>query len=84
MGISCNVVDCELEKLLLELYDIIVKLDTKFLYMYTLLKFGQAFLEAPEEMISMFFQEVVKLGNGIIVILIPSSYIEKFIEEIPS
>ncbi|MEM1702993.1 MAG: hypothetical protein QXQ31_02940 [Zestosphaera sp.] len=84
MGISCEVVDCELEKLLLELYDIIVKLDTKFLYMYTLLKFGQAFLEAPEEMISMFFQEVVELRNGIIVLPIPSSYIEKFIEEIPS
>ncbi|MEM2288233.1 MAG: hypothetical protein QW503_04010 [Sulfolobales archaeon] len=84
MGISCNVAGCEPEKLLLELYDIIVKLDTKFLYMYILLKFSQEFLEAPEEVISMFFQEVVELRNGIFVLPVPSSYIEKFIEEIPS
>lgn len=82
MGISCSIVDSELEKLLLELYDVIEKLDTKLSYKYyVLLRLGKEFLEILEEVIDLFFQEVVELRNGIAVLPLPSSYIEEFIEE---
>lgn len=81
MGISCEIVDSKLEDILLELYDILVRLDTKFLYIYSLRKLGSEFIKMSEEIAMEFIHEVVELRNGIIVLPLPSSYIEKSVEE---
>lgn len=85
MGISCSIVDTdELEKSLLELYDIIRELDRRFFFIYALQGLGKGVSEVLE-LIGELFQEVIELNNGIIVILLPSlRSIEKLIEEFSS